>query len=333
MVTNVIFTFVLILSWLFSLSCQAEATFRIDKVVSFGDSLTDNGNLYRHTQIYHNVNPNMQVIPKQPYFEGRFCNGPVWVEYLVKLLKLNTEDKQQFSDQAYGGSWVEPYEVSKHIFPPYLEKQVDAYLENAGDDHNFENHLFTLWHGANDILIDRDNDEAATTSIIQLMRGQIERLIALGGKHFVLINMPDLGIVPINIQIRPDHAAGQTEISQRYNQKLVMMVNEVREEYGVDIVIVDVFTALHTIVEERNYHGRVFKKVNMPCYKGRAGLVHVNDSKTKGPNSSFIEHVCRKPDEYVFWDWIHPSTRINELIAEDAFEQLKNHGLEIPAAA
>ena len=47
----------------------------LHNVVVFGDSLSDNGNLYelmRH-----------QLPPSPPYFEGRFSNGPVWIEHLM----------------------------------------------------------------------------------------------------------------------------------------------------------------------------------------------------------------------------------------------------------
>ena len=48
-------------------------------VVVFGDSLSDTGNLFAATG---GTNP----IP--PYFNGRFSNGPVWVETLAASLGL-----------------------------------------------------------------------------------------------------------------------------------------------------------------------------------------------------------------------------------------------------
>src|SRR5688500_5638293 len=46
------------------------------RIVAFGDSLTDNGNLYA-SEAYP---------PSPPYFEGRGTNGPVAVEYLSAAL-------------------------------------------------------------------------------------------------------------------------------------------------------------------------------------------------------------------------------------------------------
>src|SRR5690242_20274022 len=51
-------------------------------VQAFGDSLTDNGNLFALTRA---IQP---VPPSPPYFDGRFSNGPVWVEQLMPRLGL-----------------------------------------------------------------------------------------------------------------------------------------------------------------------------------------------------------------------------------------------------
>ena len=46
----------------------------ISQVISFGDSLSDTGNLFELTS---------GAIPPEPlYFDGRTTNGPVWVELL-----------------------------------------------------------------------------------------------------------------------------------------------------------------------------------------------------------------------------------------------------------
>ena len=57
-------------------------------IVVFGDSLSDNGNLFRLTGQ-----------PPPPYFKGRFSNGPVWVERLAAPLGLDG-----ITDFALGGA-------------------------------------------------------------------------------------------------------------------------------------------------------------------------------------------------------------------------------------
>src|ERR1051326_1783426 len=52
---------------------QAQAKSQpFSHIVVFGDSLSDTGNYYQLSG----------GSPAAPYAGGRFCNGPIWVEYL-----------------------------------------------------------------------------------------------------------------------------------------------------------------------------------------------------------------------------------------------------------
>lgn len=82
-------------------------------IVAFGDSLTDNGNIYA---ISGGLLPDPDT-----YYEGRFSNGPVWVEYMAAQLKLNGT----LDDNAYGGAksgW------DSDVFSVGLKSQVAAFL-------------------------------------------------------------------------------------------------------------------------------------------------------------------------------------------------------------
>ena len=61
----------------------------IKRLVVFGDSFSDSGNLFKATA---------GLIPKNPYWEGRFSNGPVWSEYLAYSLNIKLDN------WAYSGS-------------------------------------------------------------------------------------------------------------------------------------------------------------------------------------------------------------------------------------
>jgi phospholipase/lecithinase/hemolysin len=51
----------------------------IDAIYSFGDSLSDVGNIYATTG---------DTVPGAPYFNGQFSNGNVWVQDLASDLGL-----------------------------------------------------------------------------------------------------------------------------------------------------------------------------------------------------------------------------------------------------
>ena len=55
----------------------ATARAGLTQIVAFGDSLIDTGNVFAATGQ-----------PPAPYYDGRFSNGPVWVEYLAGRLGI-----------------------------------------------------------------------------------------------------------------------------------------------------------------------------------------------------------------------------------------------------
>lgn len=75
-----------LLGALFVLSITAFAG-PFDGVVVYGDSLSDNGNLYGAIGV-----------PPPPYYMGRFSNGPVAAEYLANNLNV------PLTDWAWGGA-------------------------------------------------------------------------------------------------------------------------------------------------------------------------------------------------------------------------------------
>src|SRR5258708_3990549 len=56
---------------------RADST-PFSRIFVFGDSLCDTGNFYRLTGGY----------PPPPYFDGRFSNGKLWVEYAADALHM-----------------------------------------------------------------------------------------------------------------------------------------------------------------------------------------------------------------------------------------------------
>src|SRR5690242_18787365 len=62
---------VLSLSFAFAASNQASA---FQQLVVFGDSLSDTGNTFAAA-----------ALPQPPYYDGRWTNGPNWVDYFAPL--------------------------------------------------------------------------------------------------------------------------------------------------------------------------------------------------------------------------------------------------------
>ena len=53
---------------------------QFQNVVVFGDSLSDQGNVFLHSN---------ETFPLEPYYKGRFSNRRVWVELLAEQLGVD----------------------------------------------------------------------------------------------------------------------------------------------------------------------------------------------------------------------------------------------------
>jgi phospholipase/lecithinase/hemolysin len=130
-------------------------------ILSFGDSLSDNG-------------------PADGFGFRRFSNGPVWVEYLAGPSHLNVP----LLDLAYGGAttaWDNP--AAGGLLITGLQWQVWAY-ETYISPIISPTTLVTLWAGGNDMFQGRSPITAADN--IELA---IQNLFAIGGRSFLIPNL------------------------------------------------------------------------------------------------------------------------------------------------
>src|SRR5260370_41509157 len=96
-------SFLLILI-IFLTTCQQKSpsekravSFPLHKIVIFGDSYSDNGNVYRLTKGHY---------PGKAYFDGRFTNGLTWIEYFAQRVNIKPNNPSQFLDFAYGQAQI-----------------------------------------------------------------------------------------------------------------------------------------------------------------------------------------------------------------------------------
>lgn len=335
-----------VLLTIFSIPMVASAV-TIDKIIVFGDSLSDNGNLYSIATKAHATIPGVPVIPKNPpYYEGRFTNGPVWVESLAKNLNV------PLSDYAYGGSWSESFPDSGLFVPFSLSMQVDFYLVYSATDLHKDQHLYVIWSGSNDYLAGRDDADYATTNTVSNIQNQIEWLVYYGAKYFLVLGVPDLGVIPASVDMGQTFAAGETKLSEMHNDKLAKMVEKESSDHPDTIIAFgDVNKYFREIIKNpESYH---LKNVKDACFGGtytyalRAGMIKANEVQAaklahidiaNNPDLRTVyiasrlaedgEKACANPDEYVFWDHVHPSRVIHQVIAQTVQTQLQAAGIQ-----
>jgi len=183
---------------------------KITKLIVFGDSASDNQNLYSGTQ---------QLVPYHgSWFMGHFSNGKVWNEYLADNLGVPNYN------WAVAGAAADDYLVI-----PGLVSQVDSYLSYMESAPNYQpaNSLFTMLIGGNDLV----NYDRSVDSIIENQQAALVKLIQSGASQIVLLNLPAFDRAPVFVDDnseRDDADLIRARILE-VNSRMVTMVAELKE--------------------------------------------------------------------------------------------------------
>lgn len=277
-------------------SAQASA---YSQLYVFGDSLSDTGNLFAATG---GTNP----IP--PYFNGRFSNGPVWVETLAASLGLPVNPSLLGgTNYAFAGAVTGPSFVAQPV--PTLVQQAASFIGAPGPAD--PNALYVIWGGGNDVRAG-GNPGGSMANAVTNVTNIITSLAAEGAKFFLVANLPNIGLTPDAIAGGPAAVAGATFLSTTFNSALAAALPGLGAGLGVGINQLDVFGFLNNVIANPGAYG--INNTNTKCYTG---------SSTLGGGT-----VCATPDTYVFWDGIHPTAA-----AARALGGLAGSIVPVPAAA
>lgn len=251
-----------------------------DRLYVFGDSLSDSGNVFRVTEGTYPPTP--------PYFQGRYSNGPVWVEQLATKLGLSAEQTKNF---AYGGATTA--NARENGIPGVLVQVQNFVKSNPQADPKA---LYVVWGGANDYLGGATNP----TRVVENITTAIESLSKTGAKRFLVANLPDLGSFPATRNTST--AESLNSLSQTHNATLSRSLQTLNQKLGNE-------TQIFTLDVGRLYQDAI-------AAPNKFGLKNVT-------NSCLNNAACTQPSEFLFWDGIHPTTKTHQLLAETAFSTLQ----------
>ncbi|MBD2256499.1 SGNH/GDSL hydrolase family protein [Pseudanabaena sp. FACHB-2040] len=256
----------------------------INQIYVFGDSLSDVGVSLR---LSNGNNP-----PDPPYFQGRFSNGRVWVEYLAEALEVPVE---QVSNAARGGATTG---LDAGRAAPGLLAQVQAFLQ-ANPSVNADA-LYVLWAGANDYLQGRSD----TALPVENLRTAIASLIQAGAQRFLVGNLPNLGQLPAT-RLRPESAA-LSQLTSAHNQNLSQTLEQLSQSSPeIQLVLLDINTLYQEAIANSTQYG--FTNVTTACLS------------TAG--------ICSQPNQFLFWDGIHPTTAAHRFMSEAARQAIEAAGI------
>ncbi len=297
----------LILGWSWGAAADDEDFGRkpITDLYAFGDSLVDTGNLFALTG---GIEP-----PSPPYSDGRFSNGPVWIETLGPLLGLEVDFETTVvldplaNNQAVGGAFTDTRNANEALLPNLagtgILGQVDSF-EVAGGEIG-SNDLVVVWGGANNYIFDplADPDQ-----VVADLKQAVEQLADLGARRFVLPNLPDLGDTPLGTGFPADERAFLSAQSQAHNAALAAAAAELRDDEDLAILVLDIERGFETLLEA----GTVFANVTVPCLIQQPTGTRLDTGACPALGGSFDAGALGGT---MFWDPIHPSTNLHALIA------------------
>jgi phospholipase/lecithinase/hemolysin len=253
-----------------------------ERLIVFGDSLSDVGNAYSLTG---GTTP-----PSPPYFAGRTSNGPVWVEYLAPRLGVAVPtasrlDGTNGTNYAYHGA-----SVVGGTGVPSIQDQVTTYLAGNTPDPD---DLFVYWGGTNDFLAGQLNAAVPATAAAS----QIASLASAGAKNILVLNLPPLGETPA-VRNDPLRRAVANSLAMTFNATLAQELARARPTLPADVTISEF--DIHSLFNQMFANPASF------------GLTNVRDSAlTLSPTPVIVPN----PGEYLFWDTGHPTTAAHMILA------------------
>lgn len=250
-----------------------------NRIVFFGDSLSDNGNLFSY---------DFGFLPKSPpYFDGRFSNGVVWSEYFSEYFyEKNLATSVNF---AFGGETAILHDPLNGFLPYSLTMSIDSYLLRSVLSDRSRS-LFIIWIGSNDYLKGAYDVDALTTKVIDSIKYSIERLIYYGGMNFLIVNIPDSAKTPQGRASPFQETLHELTIS--HNAKLRDAVAEIQEGYkSVNIQLYDVYSLFEKLVADPEAYNKKYNlklvDVQNSCWGG--GYLFRKNNLSETPNEAASE--------------------------------------------
>lgn len=265
----------------------------INRIVAFGDSLSDTGNLFNGSQWVF-PNPNS-------WFLGHFSNGLVWTEYLA-----NAKNVPLYNWAVGGAAGTNQYVALTGIYD-----QVTSYLTYMKLAKNYrpEKTLFTLEFGLNDFM----NYNREVADVKADFSSALIRLTDSGAKNILLFTLPDATKAP---QFK---YSTEAEI-QKVRAKIVefnAFIKEQADYYqskGENVVLFDASALFASITDNPEQHG--FRNASDAC------LNIQRSSSIDYLYSHSLTNDCAAygSDSYVFWGVTHPTTATHKYIADNVLE-------------
>jgi phospholipase/lecithinase/hemolysin len=271
-------------------ACSTASAF--SNAYYFGDSLSDTGNIFSLTG---------GTVPASPYFNGRFSDGPVWVETLAAGLGLpasSTASLQGGNNHAFGGARTTGGSI------PSLLAQVGSFTAAPGALDPLA--LYVVVAGGNDMRDARSafpsmdaagaaGRAAAASAATNNLRSALGLLAADGARYVLVANLPDLGATPEAVGLAL--VAPSSDATNQFNSLMGGVVG-FGQGLGLQMSFLDLAGVAAAVRSDAlNNGGAVY------------GITNVTT-----PCGAFTGSVGISCNASLFSDALHPSARAHQIV-------------------
>ncbi len=273
------------LAVLVALSLTATTGYSFTALYVFGDSLSDTGRMPPTGTNSSN------------YFNGRFSNGPLWVEYLSTNLGLAYNASNNFAESGSTTS--------------NLASEVASLPAST----NLHTGLFTVVSGGNDFFYGSSNGvnnpywSNLVANAVWNISNAVTTLYTNGAREILVGNVVKVGLTPAFLTTTNATNGYATYVDGKvaaFNTMLATAVtNAMQQNPGLRIYLGDNNLAFSVILSNAAAFGFTVTT------NGALEDPNLTNKSFTGPGA-----------DYVFWDLIHPTTKANALIAAAAWQSV-----------
>ena len=268
-------------------SATAAGAQTYNRLVVFGDSLSDNGNLYLASGGTTPASP--------PYWQGRFSNGPVFTEMLGFNAANFMGPVTGSINMAFGGA-----RTDVEAMPPGMPVQLNQYRSRGGTFGAGD--LVTVLGGANNLFQGIQaagaspnptaNFGAVAKATASDVNGLVGQISGLGAGTVLVVNLPSLSMTP-QFAGTPGAALADYGASTFNSTLRAQLAATAAANPNTNIIQADIFDAGKLVAADPAAFG--LKNVKDACFNGVT--------------------VCSNPDEYFYFDGVHPTSKGHSILA------------------
>jgi phospholipase/lecithinase/hemolysin len=288
---------------------RPQAQENLSAIVVFGDSLSDTGNAFAVTGepgVPPDFGLDAFLLPSTAYARGghHLTNGATWVEQLARPLGLarSVQPALRSSSPFALNFAAATTRARQTATAPSFSLLVGAFLQKTGGVAPADA-LYAVELGGHDVRDALEVGLLGGNPLPVLQAGadaigdNIRVLYAAGARNFLVWNVPDVGRIPAVLAI-PGASGPATALTQIFNGMLALeLAGVVADLPDINIIPFDAFGLITNIVMNPS----------------QFGLTNVTSACVTPNEPPFF---CQNPDDYLFWDGIHPTEAGHAIIAQ-----------------